>query len=66
MSHLCGNGGGSLGGQRGDDCRVDLGLKDCGGFRHPKNKRKCGLELEWAKNQRTIYLVGEAADLWLE
>ncbi len=56
MSHGCGNGGGGLGGQRGDDCRIDLGLKGCGGFRHPKNKRKCGLELEQAaaaaENQR--------------
>ncbi len=45
VSHGCGNGGGGLGGQRGDDCRIDLGLKGCGGFRHPKKKRKCGLEL---------------------
>jgi len=45
MSNLGRNGGGSLGGQRGDDCRVDLGLEDCSGFRNPKIKRKCGLEL---------------------
>ncbi len=37
-----GCGGGSLGGQRGDDCRIDLGLKDCGGFciSHPKRNKK--------------------------
>ena len=40
-----GCGGGGLGGQRGDDCRIDLGLQGGGLFRHPKNKRKCGLEL---------------------
>jgi hypothetical protein len=34
-----------LGGQRGDDCRSDLGLQGGGLFRHPKNERKCGLEL---------------------
>jgi hypothetical protein len=43
MSNLGRNGDGSLGGQRGDDCRVDLSLES--GFRHPKTKRKCGLEL---------------------
>ncbi len=50
MSNLCGNGGGSLGGQRGDDCRVDLGLQDCSGICHPKKKKKwkCGLELAQA------------------
>ncbi len=41
----CGNGGGGLGCQRGDNCCIDLGLKGRGGFRHPKNKQKCGLEL---------------------
>jgi hypothetical protein len=45
MGHLCGNGDGGLCGQSGDNCRVDLGLQCCRGFRHPKNKQKCGLEL---------------------
>ncbi len=36
MSNLCRHGGGSLRGQRGDDCGVDLGLKEC--IRHPKKK----------------------------
>jgi hypothetical protein len=39
VSDWGGNDGGGLGSQRGDDRRIDL-------FRHPKNKRKCGLELE--------------------
>jgi hypothetical protein len=43
VSDWGGNDGGGLGGQRGDDCRSDLGLQ--GLFRHPKNERKCGLEL---------------------
>ena len=45
MGNLGGTGGGGLGGQRGNDCRVDLSLKGCRGFRHPKIKRKGGLEL---------------------
>jgi hypothetical protein len=45
MSDWSGNDGGGLGGQRGDDCRIDLGLQGGGLFRHPKDKRKCGLEL---------------------
>ena len=45
MGHLCGNGDGGLGGQSGDDRRVDLGLQCCCGFGQPKNKQKCGLEL---------------------
>ena len=36
MSNLYRHGGGSLRGQRGDDCGVDLGLKEC--IRHPKKK----------------------------
>jgi hypothetical protein len=42
MSDLRRNGGGSLGGQHGDDCRIDLGLKNCGGFciSHPKRNEK--------------------------
>jgi hypothetical protein len=45
MGNLGGNGGGGLGGQSGDDCRVDLSLKGGRGFRHPKIKWKGGLEL---------------------
>jgi hypothetical protein len=29
-----------LGGQRGDDRRIDLGLEGCSVFRHPKNKKE--------------------------
>jgi hypothetical protein len=46
MGHGCGGGG--LGGERRGDCGSDLRLKGGGGFRHPKIKRKCGLELEQA------------------
>jgi hypothetical protein len=45
MSNLGGNDGSGLGGQRGDDCRIDLGLEGCSVFRHPKIKRRGGLEL---------------------
>ncbi len=61
-----GRGGGGLSGECGGDCGRDLCLKGRGGFCHPAINKNCGQELEWAKNQRTIYPVGEAADLWLE
>ncbi|MFN9978862.1 MAG: hypothetical protein ACK53Y_03050, partial [bacterium] len=52
MSNLCRNGGGSLGGQRGDDCRVDLGLQDCSGFRHPK--KNGNVAWSWRRRWRQL------------
>jgi hypothetical protein len=74
VSYGCGNGGGGLGGQRGDDCRIDLGLKGCGGFRHPKingivawswGRRQQQLKTE-EKTPKNYLTCRRNSELWLE
>jgi hypothetical protein len=50
VGHLCGNGGG----QSGDDCRVDLGLQGCSGFRHPKKKLNGNVAWSWCRRQQQL------------
>jgi hypothetical protein len=74
VSYGCGNGSGGLGGQRGDDRRIDLGLKGCGGFRHPEIKGN--VAWSWSRQQWQLKTKGGTTknyltcrrnnELWLE